>query len=259
MKKATDPDVLLLQAAADQTRLAIIRQLSAEGPVCACDFTECCAVSQPTVSHHLKVLREAGWITGERRGTWIWYSLRQDAVDRFAELVIRHRRGLLWKAIRATSSLPGIAVPVVQDGELLVDGGVVDNLPGSIMGRFMSGKVIVVDVNPESELAVNIDYADVPGVWRLLWSRLNPFSKKIRFPSISDVLLRTVTVSSLPARAQSLADADLVLRPPINQYGMMDFASTEEIAAKAYVYTLQRLGEADLPGIKTEDNAGHAD
>ena len=86
MRKPTDPDVLLLQAAADPTRLAIIRQLSADGPVCACDFTECCGVSQPTVSHHLKVLREAGWIAGERRGTWIWYSLRPAAVDRFAEL-----------------------------------------------------------------------------------------------------------------------------------------------------------------------------
>jgi ArsR family transcriptional regulator len=86
MKKQTDPDVRLLQAAADPTRLAIIRQLSADGTVCACDFTECCGVSQPTVSHHLKVLREAGWLTSERRGTWIWYSLRPEAVTRFGEL-----------------------------------------------------------------------------------------------------------------------------------------------------------------------------
>ena len=86
MKKATDPDVLLLQAAADATRLSILRQLSSAGPVCACDFTACCEVSQPTVSHHLKVLREAGWVSGERRGTWIWYSLRPEAVDRFRRL-----------------------------------------------------------------------------------------------------------------------------------------------------------------------------
>ncbi len=83
MKRASDPDVLLLQAAADPTRLAILRQLSAEGPVCACDFTACCDVRQPTVSHHLKVLRDAGWISGERRGTWIWYSLRPEAIERF--------------------------------------------------------------------------------------------------------------------------------------------------------------------------------
>jgi ArsR family transcriptional regulator len=86
MKRQTDPDVLLLQAAADPTRLAILRQLSDLAEVCACDFTACCDVSQPTVSHHLKVLRDAGWIEGERRGTWIWYSLRPQAVERFREL-----------------------------------------------------------------------------------------------------------------------------------------------------------------------------
>ena len=86
MKRQTDPDVLLLQAAADPTRLAILRQLSDTGEVCACDFTDCCGVSQPTVSHHLKVLRQAGWIAGERRGTWIWYSIRPEAVARFREL-----------------------------------------------------------------------------------------------------------------------------------------------------------------------------
>ncbi len=54
--------MVLLQAAGDPTRLSILRQLSSEGPVCACDLAVCCEVSQPTVSHHLKVLREAGWI-----------------------------------------------------------------------------------------------------------------------------------------------------------------------------------------------------
>ena len=86
MRKQTDPDVLLLQAVADPTRLAIIRQLSAQGAVCACEFTACCGVSQPTGSHHLKVLRDAGWIEGERRGTWIWYSIRAEAAQRFNDL-----------------------------------------------------------------------------------------------------------------------------------------------------------------------------
>ena len=86
MKRQTDPDVVLLQAAADPTRLAILRELSTCAEMCACDFTSCCTVSQPTVSHHLKVLREAGWVETERRGTWIWYRLRPEAVSRFALL-----------------------------------------------------------------------------------------------------------------------------------------------------------------------------
>jgi ArsR family transcriptional regulator, arsenate/arsenite/antimonite-responsive transcriptional repressor len=87
MKRQTDPDVRLLQGAADPTRLAILRQLSTATEVCACDFTSCCDVGQPTVSHHLKVLTETGWLDSERRGSWIWYRIRPDAVARLERLL----------------------------------------------------------------------------------------------------------------------------------------------------------------------------
>jgi ArsR family transcriptional regulator, arsenate/arsenite/antimonite-responsive transcriptional repressor len=86
MKRTDDPDVRLLQAIADPTRLAIVRQLASDGAVCACDFTSCCEVAQPTVSHHLKVLRDAGWVTTERRGTWIYYSLAPEAAARLRSI-----------------------------------------------------------------------------------------------------------------------------------------------------------------------------
>jgi ArsR family transcriptional regulator, arsenate/arsenite/antimonite-responsive transcriptional repressor len=112
MARSDDPDVLLLQAAADPTRLSILHQLSDTGPVCACDLTACCEVSQPTVSHHLKVLREAGWISGERRGTWIWYSLRPEAVARFRRLAA----GLAPAGARPAASLAGprTRLPVLE-------------------------------------------------------------------------------------------------------------------------------------------------
>ena len=77
-----DPDVRLFHALADPTRLAIVRELAGAPEVCACDFTSCCDVRQPTVSHHLKVLREAGVIEAERRGTWVFYRLAPAAADR---------------------------------------------------------------------------------------------------------------------------------------------------------------------------------
>lgn len=83
--KNADPDVRLLQALADPVRLAIVRQLASRADaVCACDFTACCDVRQPTVSHHLKVLREAGAVTTERRGTYIYYRLAPDFARRWA-------------------------------------------------------------------------------------------------------------------------------------------------------------------------------
>jgi ArsR family transcriptional regulator len=83
VKRLTDPDALLLQGAADPTRLSILRQLAGGDAVCACDFTACCTVAQPTVSHHLKVLRDAGWVRSERRASFVYYTLVPDAVERF--------------------------------------------------------------------------------------------------------------------------------------------------------------------------------
>ena len=112
VKRQTDPQIRLLQAAADPTRLAILRQLSSEGAVCACDFSSCCNVAQPTVSHHLKVLREAGWIDGQRRGTWIWYTLRPEALAQF--------RSIAGELVSFGQPLLGPAaprrLPVVQPG-----------------------------------------------------------------------------------------------------------------------------------------------
>ncbi len=79
-------EVRFLQALADPVRLSIVRQLAACAQVCACDFTECCTVSQPTISHHLRVLREAGVVTSERRGTNIVYALAPDFARRWAAI-----------------------------------------------------------------------------------------------------------------------------------------------------------------------------
>ena len=110
MKRNTDPDVVLLQAAADPTRLAILRQLSQSDEVCACDFTDCCDLSQPTISHHLKVLRDAGWVGTERRGTWIWYSLRPEAVSRFRALTSAIGSGSSWPVPGRGAGVPGSPV-----------------------------------------------------------------------------------------------------------------------------------------------------
>ena len=84
--KHPDPDVALLAALADPTRLEIVRQLGACAEACACDFVGCCDVSQPTVSHHLRVLREAGVVITEKRGTNVWYALAPGMRERYAAI-----------------------------------------------------------------------------------------------------------------------------------------------------------------------------
>lgn len=101
MAKTLDPDVRLLAALADPTRLAIVRELAGQNEVCACDFTSCCDVRQPTVSHHLKVLRDAGVVTSERRGTWVFYRLDPTVADRLATIA----QGLVPGGLIPVSSL----------------------------------------------------------------------------------------------------------------------------------------------------------
>ncbi|MBA2597572.1 MAG: metalloregulator ArsR/SmtB family transcription factor [Chloroflexota bacterium] len=83
------------RALGDPTRLEIFRLLAAqEAPVCACDVVDRFGLAQPTISHHLRILREAGLVTTEKRGVWAWY-----AVD---------PRGLVW----LRESVSGLGAPV---------------------------------------------------------------------------------------------------------------------------------------------------
>jgi ArsR family transcriptional regulator len=70
----------MFKALADPARVAILATLArAEHEVCVCDFTSGLGLNQSTVSHHLKLLKDAGLITSVRRGTWGYYSLARDA------------------------------------------------------------------------------------------------------------------------------------------------------------------------------------
>jgi ArsR family transcriptional regulator, arsenate/arsenite/antimonite-responsive transcriptional repressor len=72
-----------LKALADPVRLRLLSMLAAapEGEVCACDLVSPLGRSQPTISHHLKALRESGLVRAERRGTWIWYSVDRGRME----------------------------------------------------------------------------------------------------------------------------------------------------------------------------------
>ena len=75
-------DARLLKALADETRLGIVLQLREQGDVCQCDLVACCDLAQPTVSHHMRVLRQAGIVTATRRGVWMHYQLNSAVLER---------------------------------------------------------------------------------------------------------------------------------------------------------------------------------
>jgi ArsR family transcriptional regulator len=79
----------VFKALGDPVRLRLVSLIGAHqgGEVCVCELTDAFDLTQPTISHHLKVLREAGIITSERRGTWVYYRLEPAVLDRIGALL----------------------------------------------------------------------------------------------------------------------------------------------------------------------------
>ncbi|MFE6685152.1 ArsR/SmtB family transcription factor [Streptomyces sp. NPDC057743] len=81
----------VFKALGDPVRLRLLSMIAsrAGGEVCVCDLTPAFDLSQPTISHHLKLLRQAGLIDCERRGTWVYYWLLPEMTDRLAGVLTR--------------------------------------------------------------------------------------------------------------------------------------------------------------------------
>ena len=71
----------LLKALADPVRLRLMSLIAGSDEACVCELTAPFELSQPTISHHLRVLKEAGMVDAERRGTWVYYRARREALE----------------------------------------------------------------------------------------------------------------------------------------------------------------------------------
>ena len=80
-QEARDELAARFKALADPTRVAIVNRLAAADEVCVCDLNTAFDLSQPTISHHLRILREAGLVESSRRGTWAFYRLVPEAIE----------------------------------------------------------------------------------------------------------------------------------------------------------------------------------
>src|SRR5438270_2185658 len=83
-EEARDELAARFKALADPTRVAIVNRLAAADEVCVCDFTAAFELSQPTISHHLRILREAGLVESSRRGTWAYYRVVPETLGALA-------------------------------------------------------------------------------------------------------------------------------------------------------------------------------
>jgi len=165
---------------------------------------------------------------------WIPYFCISANLNR-SELKV-HNRGPLAKAILAATRAPGLFPPVIYEGELHIDGGVINNVPVDIMKAFSNeGITVGVDVSPPHELRPVRDYGDDVSGWQAFWKRLNPFSKhRIYTPSILLVMIRTLEYSGISYKEVRLQYADMYMYPELLKFKRTDFHKAPEIVNAGY-------------------------
>ena len=152
-----------------------------------------------------------------------------------------HRSGALWRALRASVALPGILPPVTHHGHLLVDGGVMNNLPVDVMRQRESGPIIASDVTGEIDLQVRDDrYGERPWWW-LIAQRMRGT------PSIISILMRSGTVGSEAQRRVVREQADYLFEPPLPDIGLRDWKSFDRAIAEGYEHAMQRIEKNGVP------------
>ena len=158
--------------------------------------------------------------------------------------VVVDRTGPVWQAVRSSLSIPGIFPPVRRGNDLLVDGGVLDNLPVEEMQRLHEGAyVIAVDVSNKRDLvAGDLPEAGIVSGWRALVERFNPLRPRSESVGIARILMRLTEFSSAFGFEADLAD--LVLRPPVQAFGEMDFRrSLDGLEDVGYRYAKTEIAE----------------
>jgi len=153
-----------------------------------------------------------------------------------------HRSGLVWRALRASVALPGIHPPVtVEGGHLIVDGGVMNNLPVDVMAEEARGPIIAVDVSGEIDLRAYDPKYGERSLWSLVTQRMRGS------PSIISILMRAGTVGSDAQRRIVREQADFLYEPPLEGIGMRDWQAFERAVAQGYAYAMLQIEKNGIP------------
>jgi NTE family protein len=141
-----------------------------------------------------------------------------------------HRSGPVCKWVAASMAVPGLGPPIFDGQDVLVDGGVVNNLSLDVMRSLGRGPVFASSVSARVEMRLDREYPDLPSPWRVLMSWINPFSTPMLVPTIQSILMRTVSLQS----GGPTDEADLLFELPQGGYKLLDWHAFDRIVETGY-------------------------
>lgn len=154
--------------------------------------------------------------------------------------------GPLWQAVLASNSPAGLFPPVVIDGQLLVDGAILENVPVQAMRQRLStpnerrrgnGAVIAIDVDTKEPFGVDKS-VNTLSAWNKLKSH---FENAQSLPGIVDILMQVAHIGGLAQRQRTKFSADMYFEPTLNQFSMMDYKRAEDIIEIGYNFTMEQI------------------
>jgi NTE family protein/lysophospholipid hydrolase len=157
--------------------------------------------------------------------------------------------GPLWRAVLASNSPAGLFPPVLIDGDLLVDGAILENVPVAAMRmrlgtaqerRRGNGTIIAVDVDVQEELSAPSHLSKL-SVWSTFRGLVSP--QATRTPGIGQIMYRAGHIGGLNKRAQTIGQSDHYLEPPVSQFSLMSYRNAAEIAEVGYRYTMEQMAK----------------
>ncbi|HWU67496.1 MAG TPA: patatin-like phospholipase family protein [Stenotrophobium sp.] len=184
-----------------------------------------------------KFLRRLREIFGDRRIEELRRSFYSISTNLTTGATVVHDSGPLAEWVGSSMAVPGVAPPVAWQGDLLCDGGVVDNLPTDVMQNLERGAIIACSVSSASDVSLPGAGIGVPDPEAMLKR-----SRQMKLPRFSEILLRSATLASVTAMARAAEDrADVFMLMPVQQYGMFDWTSLDALIEIGYEEAMKQL------------------
>lgn len=182
--------------------------------------------------------------------TWLtFYAICTNYTHAKEEL---HTRGSMATCLQATTAIPGVFPPVINNKNLLIDGGTFNNFPADAMANFGVSKIIGIDFSQGK--IHELKYPAMPTAWELFTDKFRKKrNKKYRLPGLFSILLNAPLLHSYAKHAETKNMVDLYFNPNVDKYGLVNWKAFDAIVAEGYKHAkevLSKLSEQELHGFK---------
>ena len=196
-----------------------------------------------------RVERDLKKMFGETQVDGLWRPFFASACNLSKGCSAVQDSGPMWRAVLASNSPAGLLPPVLFQGDLLVDGAILENVPVTAMRmrlgspqekRRGNGTIIAVDVDVQEDLCVHVDMTRL-SVWGTLKGFVRPTA--VRHPGIGEILYRAGHMGGLSQRSRVVGQADHYLEPPVARFPIMGYRSAASIVEVGYRYAMEKISQ----------------